>query len=376
MRIPLVELAGQYRMLRDEILPAMDGVMSEAQFILGEDVTRFEEEFAAFCGAKYCVGVASGLDALQLALRAVGVGPGDEVVTAANTFIASALAVTHTGATPVLADVREDDFNLDPEAVERAITPRTKAILPVHLYGQPARMDEIRDIARRHGLKVVEDACQAHGARYGAARAGAMGDAGCFSFYPGKNLGGYGDGGAVVTDDPKVAERLRLDRNYGSRIKYVHDSAGFNSRLDTLQAAVLRIKLRRLDGWNAHRRALAALYRELLADADVLLPAEMRGVEHVYHLFVIRHPERDRLLADLHARGIGAGVHYPIPIHEQAPYAGIRTVPDDAPVSTMLARQILSLPLYPEMTEAQVAEVADAVRECAAARTPALAVVA
>jgi dTDP-4-amino-4,6-dideoxygalactose transaminase len=376
MRIPLVELAGQYRMLRDEILPAMDGVMSEAQFILGEDVTRFEEEFAAYCGAKYCVGVASGLDALQLALRAVGVGPGDEVITAANTFIASALAVTHTGATPVLADVREDDFNLDPEAVERAITPRTKAILPVHLYGQPARMDEIRDVARRHGLKVVEDACQAHGARYGAARAGAMGDAGCFSFYPGKNLGGYGDGGAVVTDDPKVAERLRLDRNYGSRIKYVHDSAGFNSRLDTLQAAVLRIKLRRLDGWNARRRALAALYRELLADADVLLPAEMRGVEHVYHLFVIRHPERDRLLADLHARGIGAGVHYPIPIHEQAPYAGIRTVPDDAPVSTMLARQILSLPLYPEMTEAQVAEVADAVRECAAARTPALAVVA
>lgn len=376
MRIPLVELAGQYRMLRDEILPAMDGVMSEAQFILGEDVTRFEEEFAAFCGAKYCVGVASGLDALQLALRAVGVGTGDEVITAANTFIASALAVTHTGATPVLADVREDDFNLDPEAVERAITPRTKAILPVHLYGQPARMDEIRDIARRHGLKVVEDACQAHGARYGAARAGAMGDAGCFSFYPGKNLGGYGDGGAVVTDDPRVAERLRLDRNYGSRIKYIHDSAGFNSRLDTLQAAVLRIKLRRLDGWNARRRELAALYRELLADADVLLPAEMRGVEHVWHLFVVRHPERDRLLADLHARGIGAGVHYPIPIHEQAPYAGVRTVPDGAPVSTMLARQILSLPLYPEMTEAQVAEVADAVRECAAPQTAPLAVAA
>ncbi len=375
MRIPLVELAGQYRMLRDEILPAMDGVMTQAQFILGEDVTRFEEEFAAFCGARHCVGVASGLDALQLALRAVGVGPGDEVITAASTFIASALAITHAGATPVLADVRADDFNLDPEAVERAITPRTKAILPVHLYGQPARMDQIMDIARRHGLKVVEDACQAHGARYGAARAGAMGDAGCFSFYPGKNLGGYGDGGAVVTDDPRVAERLRLDRNYGSRIKYVHDSAGFNSRLDTLQAAVLRIKLRRLDGWNARRRELAALYRELLADADVLLPEEMRGVEHVWHLFVIRHPERDRLVADLHARGIGAGVHYPIPIHQQAPYAGIRTVPDGAPVSTMLARQILSLPLYPEMTEAQVAEVADAVRECAA-RTPDLAVAA
>jgi dTDP-4-amino-4,6-dideoxygalactose transaminase len=372
MRIPLVELAGQYRMLRDEILPAMDGVMSQAQFILGEDLTRFEEEFAAFCGARYCVGVASGLDALQLALRAVGVGPGDEVITAANTFIASALAVTHTGATPVLADVRADDFNLDPEAVERAITPRTRAILPVHLYGQPARMDEITYIARRHGLKVVEDACQAHGARYGGGRAGALGDAGCFSFYPGKNLGAYGDGGAVVTDDPQVAERLRLDRNYGSRVKYVHDSAGFNSRLDTLQAAVLRIKLRRLDGWNARRRELAALYRELLADADVLLPAEMRGLEHVYHLFVIRHPERDRLIADLHARGIGAGVHYPVPIHEQAPYANVRTVPDGAPVSTMLSREILSLPLYPEMTDEQVAEVAGAVRECAA-RTPSLA---
>lgn len=376
MRIPLVELAGQYRTLRDEILPAMDAVMSQAQFILGDDVARFEEEFAAFCGARHCVGVASGLDALQLALRAVGVGPGDEVITAANTFIASALAITHAGATPVLADVRKDDFNLDPAAVERAITPRTKAILPVHLYGQPARMDEIMDIARRHGLKVVEDACQAHGARYGAARAGAIGDAGCFSFYPGKNLGGYGDGGAVVTNDPQIAERLRLDRNYGSRVKYVHESDGYNSRLDTLQAAVLRIKLRRLEGWNERRRALAALYRELLADAEVLLPVEMRGVEHVWHLFVIRHPERDRLLADLHARGIGAGVHYPIPIHMQAPYAGVRTVPDGAPVSTLLAGQILSLPLYPEMTEAQVAEVADAVRACAAIGTPDLAVAA
>jgi dTDP-4-amino-4,6-dideoxygalactose transaminase len=376
MRIPLVELAGQYRTLRDEILPAMDAVMSQAQFILGDDVARFEEEFAAFCGARHCVGVASGLDALQLALRAVGVGPGDEVITAANTFIASALAITHAGATPVLADVRKDDFNLDPQAVERAITPRTKAILPVHLYGQPARMDEIMDIARRHGLKVVEDACQAHGARYGAARAGAIGDAGCFSFYPGKNLGGYGDGGAVVTNDPQIAERLRLDRNYGSRVKYVHESDGYNSRLDTLQAAVLRIKLRRLEGWNERRRELAALYRELLADADVLLPAEMRGVEHVWHLFVIRHPERDRLLADLHARGIGAGVHYPIPIHQQAPYAGVRTVPEGAPVSTLLAGQILSLPLYPEMTEAQVAEVADAVRACAAIGTPDLAVAA
>ncbi|HEV3052827.1 MAG TPA: DegT/DnrJ/EryC1/StrS family aminotransferase [Longimicrobium sp.] len=375
MRIPLVELAGQYQMLRDEILPAMDGVMSRAQFILGDDVARFEEEFAAFCGARHCVGVASGLDALQLALRAVGVGPGDEVITAANTFIASALAITHAGATPVLVDVRTDDFNLDPQAVERAITPRTKAILPVHLYGQPARMDEIMAIARRHGLKVVEDACQAHGARYGRDRAGAIGDAGCFSFYPGKNLGGYGDGGAVVTNDPVIAERLRLDRNYGSRVKYVHESDGYNSRLDTIQAAVLRVKLRRLEGWNARRRELAALYRELLADADVLLPAEMRGVEHVWHLFVIRHPERDRLIANLHARGIGAGVHYPIPIHEQAPYAGIRTVPDNAPVSTLLSRQILSLPLYPEMTEAQVAEVADAVRECAA-RTPDLAVAA
>ena len=375
MRIPLVELAGQYQMLRDEILPAMDGVMSRAQFILGDDVARFEEEFAEFCGARHCVGVASGLDALQLALRAVGVGPGDEVITAANTFIASALAITHAGATPVLADVREDDFNLDPRAVERAITPRTRAILPVHLYGQPARMDEIMEIARRHGLKVVEDACQAHGARYGRDRAGAIGDAGCFSFYPGKNLGGYGDGGAVVTNDPEVAERLRLDRNYGSRVKYVHESDGYNSRLDTIQAAVLLVKLRRLEGWNARRRELAALYRELLIEADVLLPAEMRGVEHVWHLFVIRHPERDRLLADLHARGIGAGVHYPIPIHQQAPYAAVRTLPDGAPVSTRLAGEILSLPLYPEMTEAQVVEVAAAVRECAA-RTPALAVAA
>jgi dTDP-4-amino-4,6-dideoxygalactose transaminase len=363
--IPLVELTQQYRELKDELLPALEGVMAGAQFILGDEVARFEEEFAAFCGAGHCIGVASGLDAITLALRAAGVGPGDEVITAANTFIASALGITHAGATPVLVDAREDDFNLDPELVEAAITPRTKAILPVHLYGQTARMEEILEIARRRGLKVIEDACQAHGALHGGRRAGAIGDAGCFSFYPGKNLGAYGDGGAVVTNDGELADRLRRDRNYGSRVKYVHETLGMNSRLDTMQAAVLRVKLRRLEGWNERRRELAGLYRELLAEADVALPEALPGREHVWHLFVVRHPERDRLLKELHARGVGAGIHYPIPIHLQEAYRGIRTFPEGAPVSTRLSAEVLSLPLYPEMTEEQVTRVAEAVLECA-----------
>ena len=373
-RVPLVELTEQYAELRSEILPALDRVMGTAQFILGEEVSRFEEELAAYCGAAHCVGVASGLDALHLSLRALGIGPGDEVITAANTFVATALAVTHAGATPVLVDVSPDDFNLDPELVERAVTPRTKAILPVHLYGQPARMREILEIAARHGLRVVEDACQAHGARHGTARAGTMGDAGCFSFYPGKNLGAYGDGGAVVTNDYELAERIRRLRNYGSRIKYVHESVGFNSRLDTVQAAVLRVKLRRLDGWNERRRAIAARYTGLLAGSDLALPAERDGVRHVWHLFVARHPERDRLVASLGERGIGCGIHYPVPIHHQRPYAGIRCVPQGAPLSAALSREIFSLPLYPEMTDAQVSTVAGAVLECAAELAPMAAV--
>ena len=371
MRVPLVDLVGQYGDLRGEIVPALERVMEAGDFILGGEVTRFEEEFAAYCGARHCVGVASGTDALLLALRALGVGPGDEVVVPANTFIATALAVTHAGATPVLADVRESDFCLDPEAFEAAITPRTRAVIPVHLYGQPAPMDEILAVARRHGLKVVEDACQAHGARYRGRPAGSLGDAAAFSFYPGKNLGAYGDGGAVTTDDPAVAERLRLDRQYGQRVKYVHDTLGMNSRLDTLQAAVLRVKLPRLDGWNGRRRALSDLYTAALEGTGVVLPAARPEVVHARHLYVVRHPERDALLKEMGARGIGCGIHYPVPLHRQAPYLRLRTVPEGAPVSTRLAGEILSLPLYPEMTDDTALRIADVLAGLVARSAPA-----
>jgi dTDP-4-amino-4,6-dideoxygalactose transaminase len=361
-KVPLIDLVAQYRELRERILPAMERVMAAGDFILGEEVERFEAAFAAHCGVRHCVGVASGTDALLLGLRALGVQPGDEVVVPANTFVATALAVSHAGAVPVFGDVCEDDHCLDPAALEAALTPRTRAVIPVHLYGQPARMDEILAIAARHGLRVLEDACQAHGARYRGAPAGSLGHAAAFSFYPGKNLGAYGDGGAVVTDDPCVADCLRLDRQYGQRVKYVHDTIGHNSRLDTLQAAVLRIKLEELDGWNARRRTLADAYAEALAGTGLGLPEARPEVEHVRHLYVVRTPDRDALLARLHDRGIGAGIHYPVPVHLQAPYRGARTVPEAAPVATRLAGEILSLPLYPEMETAQVERVAREVR--------------
>jgi dTDP-4-amino-4,6-dideoxygalactose transaminase len=361
-KVPLVDLVAQYRDLRERVLPAMERVMEAGDFILGEEVGRFEAAFAAHCGVRHCVGVASGTDALLLGLRALGIRPGDEVVVPANTFVATALAVSHAGAVPVFADVCEDDHCLDPAALEAALTPRTRAVIPVHLYGQPARMDEILAIAARYRLRVLEDACQAHGARYRGAPAGSLGHAAAFSFYPGKNLGAYGDGGAVVTDDPYVADRLRLDRQYGQRVKYVHDTIGHNSRLDTLQAAVLRIKLEELDGWNARRRALADAYSAALAGTGLELPEARPEVEHVRHLYVVRTPARDALLARLHERGIGAGIHYPVPVHLQAPYRGARTVPEGAPVATRLAGEILSLPLYPEMETAQVERVAGEVR--------------
>ena len=362
MRTPLVDLAAQYAGLRGEIVPALERVMEAGDFVLGEEVTRFEAEFAAFCGARHCAGVASGTDALLLALRALGVGPGDEVVVPGNTFIATALAVSHAGATPVVADVREDDFCLDPAALEAAITPRTRAVVPVHLYGHPAPMGEIVAIARAHGLAVLEDACQAHGARWRGRPAGSLGDAAAFSFYPGKNLGAYGDGGAVVTDDPAVDERLRLDRQYGQRVKYVHESLGMNSRLDTIQAAVLRVKLARLADWNARRRVLADRYTAALEGSGVVLPRTAPDVLHAWHLYVVRHPARDVLLREMGARGIGCGIHYPVPLHHQAPYRGLRTVPFGLPVATRLAGEILSLPLFPELEETAADRIAEMLR--------------
>jgi dTDP-4-amino-4,6-dideoxygalactose transaminase len=359
-RVPFVDLGAQYATLRDDVRGAIDTVLERGDFVLGAAVDAFEEEFAASCGVAHAVGVDSGLSALELALRALGVGPGDEVVTAANSFIASALPISNLGAVPVLVDVDEATANLDVERLEAAVGPRTTAILPVHLYGQPADMDGVLEVARRHDLRVVEDACQAHGARWRGRRAGSLGDAAAFSFYPAKNLGAYGDGGIVTTGDPDLAERIRLLRNYGSREKYRHELLGANHRLDTLQAAVLRVKLRHLDVWNEARRRIAARYDELLA-GEVVTPVRRPEAEHVYHLYVIRHPERDALRAHLEASGIATGIHYPLPIHLQPAYSGLGYARGDFPVTERLAHEILSLPMYPELDDEAVERVAEEV---------------
>lgn len=363
--IPFVDLVQQYQALRAEVLPALDEVMQRGDFILGRDAERFEAAFADYCGVQHCVGVASGTDALHLALRALGLGPGDEVITAANTFIATAFAISYTGAAPVFVDVRPEDYNLDPNLLEDALTARTKAIIPVHLYGQPAAMDAILQFAQRHNLIVVEDACQAHGARFHEQPVGSFGHAACFSFYPGKNLGAYGDGGAVVTNDAALARRIRGLRQYGQTEKYIHAELGYNSRLDTLQAAILLAKLRHLDAWNEQRRAAAKLYRDFLADSSCVLPQEQPHARHVYHLFVIQHERREVLRTGLQQQGIQCGIHYPVPLHLQAPYRDARTVPPGVPVTTRLAQRILSLPMFPEVSRLQIKRVAQTVNSTA-----------
>ncbi len=373
MNIPLVDLKIQYRSLAAEIQQAVQRAMERADFILGSEVSAFEEEFAAFCGAKYAVGLATGTDALHLGLRACGIGPGDEVITAPNSFIATAAAITFSGATPVFADIDPRTFNLDPVAVEQAITPRTRAIVPVHLYGQPADMDALQALARRYDLKIIEDACQAHGAEYKGQRVGSLGDVAAFSFYPGKNLGAYGDGGAAVTSDPQIAETLRMLRNYGQSRKYHHDFLAFNSRLDNLQAAILRVKLRHMDAWNRKRRKAAAHYTRLLAPEGMPVPRAMPEVSHVYHLYVIRSTRRDELLRFLNERGIGAGIHYPIPIHLQSAYAALGGRPGDFPNAESACREVLSLPLFPEITRDQIETICSAIREFQAANGGALA---
>ncbi len=350
MIIPLVNLQRQHEELGDELRDAIDRVIERGDFILGSEVESFEEEFAAYCEVKHCVAVASGLDALTLTMKGLGIGPGDEVITAGNTFVATALAIKQAGAIPVLVDHDPDTYNLDPRRLPAAITSRTKAIVPVHLYGQPADMDAIRMIADEHGLFVIEDACQAHGARYKGRRCGSLGSAAAFSFYPGKNLGAMGDGGAVVTDDDELAEWLRAARNYGSTVKNRHTIRGVNSRLDTMQAAVLRVKLRYLDAWNATRRWLAAQYGELLAESEVILPGEREDVEHVYHLFVIRTRHRDALLTQLHERGIGAGIHYPTPIHRQVAFGRGCITQDPLANTDTFCDELLSLPMCPFLT--------------------------
>jgi dTDP-4-amino-4,6-dideoxygalactose transaminase len=357
----LLDLEAQYSSLKTEIDDAISRVLRASDFILGGELDLFEAEFAGFCEAKHCVGVDSGLSALELALRALEIGPGDEVITAANTFIATALAISNAGAKPVLAEVNPDTSNIDPEAVRSVITTRTRAIIPVHLYGRPADMDRIGEIAAQYGLALIEDACQAHGARYKGKRVGSFGNAAAFSFYPGKNLGAYGDGGAVVTNDSALAERLRRMRNYGQKKKYVHVEKGFNRRLDTLQAAILRVKLRHLDEWNSSRRQHARRYVELLRETPVVLPRQGPDEESVWHLYVVRSPQRDALKAHLESRGVMAGLHYPTPIHLQPAYSDAGYRRGDFPVCERLADEILSLPMHPELKPEALLRVADAI---------------
>ena len=359
--VPFVDLRAAHRELAPEIDAAMRAVVDDADFILGGAVRAFEADFAAYCGVRVAVGVDSGFSALELALRACGVGPGDEVITAANTFVATVAAIESCGATPVLVDVDPRSHNLDPVQFEAAITPATRTVIPVHLYGRPAEMAAVVAIARAHGLSIVEDACQAHGARYRGRRAGSLGDAAAFSFYPSKNLGAYGDGGMVVTDDEAIAERVRMLRNLGSRVRYHHETKGFNRRLDTLQAAVLCSKLPHLDRHNDHRRAVAQRYGELLQCSNVTTPAESDDSESVYHLYVIETEHRDELQQHLDAAGIATGIHYPVPIHLQPAYASLGYGEGSFPISERLARRILSLPMYPHMPLESVSVVADAV---------------
>jgi dTDP-4-amino-4,6-dideoxygalactose transaminase len=348
--IPFLDLAAAYRELKSEIDTAVHRVLDSGWYILGPEVEAFESEWAEWCGASHAVGVANGLDALILALRTLDVGPGDEVIVPSNTYIATWLAVTAVGARPVPVEPDPTTHNIDPDLIAAAITPATKAILPVHLYGQPVDLDPILAQARQHGIAVVEDAAQAHGARYHGRRIGAHGDMVCWSFYPGKNLGALGDGGAITTNRADLADSLRMLRNYGSRRKYVNEVQGVNSRLDPLQAAVLRVKIKHLDAWNSRRSAIAASYADGLRDAGLILPHLPAWADPAWHLYVVRSPARDRLQERLTEAGIGTLIHYPIPPHMQAAYSGLGLLPDDLPLARKLAAEVLSLPIGPHLS--------------------------
>lgn len=361
--IPLVDLATQSRLIRDEVLQRMARVIDAGRYILGAEVEEFEKVFANYCQVSHCVGVANGTDALHLALRALKIGSGDEVITVGNSFAATAFAIAYTGAQAVFVDIDPNTYNIDPNLIEEAITTRTKAIIPVHLYGFPAPMHEIMDIARRHGLRVIEDCAQSHGAEIDGVRCGSFGDIGCFSFYPGKNLGAFGDGGGLTTKDPDLAEQLHLLRNYGQRVKNQHDLLGYNCRLDTVQACVLLTKMQYIEHWTEQRQQVARWYAEELADTSLVLPRDQLGYRHVYHLYVVRHPKRDALLARLAKNKILGGIHYPNPLFKSQPFQGAPTIPWDLPVCSKYANEILSLPMYPEMTRDHVRRVAENVRQ-------------
>ena len=368
--VPFFDLTRQYKRIEEEILSATKRVYEKGRFILGEEVSVFEEEFSHYCGVRYGVGVDSGTDALQLALKAVGVGEGDEVITVAHSFIATALAISQTGAKPLFVDIDPETYTMDPNALEQFLRHRKKkserqkikAILPVHLYGHPAEMDAIMDIADRYQLTLIEDACQAHGAEYQGRKVGSFGLLSCFSFYPTKNLGGYGDGGMVVTNDKKLFEKLRLLRCYGEKRKYEHVLKGGNNRLDEIQAAILRVKLKYLDQWNEERRKRVLIYKKMLEHTGVICPTEKGQAKHVYHLFVIRTKKRNPLQTFLKEKGIGTLIHYPIPIHLQKAFRELGYRRGDLPLTEQYAREVLSLPFFPEMTESEIEGVATQIK--------------
>lgn len=362
VKVPYLDLKAQYRCIKPEIDAALERVLESCQFVLGSEVAAFERDFATYCGAAECIALNSGTSALHLALLAAGVGPGDEVITVPFTFVASVAAVLYSGAKPVLVDIDPVSFNMDPALIEAAITPRTKAILPVHLYGQCADMDPIMEIARRHRLVVIEDAAQAHGAQYKGRPAGSIGDMACFSFYPGKNLGAYGEGGAVTTNNSEFARTVRMLRDWGQDRKYHHVLRGYNYRMEGFQGAVLGVKLRHLPAWTEARRAVVHQYNQWLAGSDVRTPIEMKWAHHVYHVYTLRSQERDALQAALTAEGIQSGIHYPVPVHLQPAYADLGYRRGAFPQSEKAAAEVLSLPLFPEMTDTQIEAVARVVQ--------------
>jgi dTDP-4-amino-4,6-dideoxygalactose transaminase len=370
--VPYLDLKAQYRSIKSEIDAAVSRVLESSQFVLGGEVTAFEEEFARYCGASECVAVNSGTSALHLALLAAGIGPGDEVITVPFTFVASVAAILYTGARPVLVDIDPHSFNINPAAIQAALTPQTKAIMPVHLYGQTANMDPILEIARKHRLIVIEDAAQGHGSKYKDRAAGTLGDIGCFSFYPTKNLGAYGEGGAVTTNNPEYAKNIRMLRDWGQDSKYHHLLRGFNYRMEGLQGAILRVKLRHLEQWTEARRTIAAKYKKQLANSGITLPHEMPWARHVYHVYSLRTKDRDSFRATLQADGIQTSNHYAIPVHLQPAYAELGYARGSFSESEAAANEVVALPIYPELTEAQVDLVCEAVRKVAAGRIKAL----
>lgn len=365
MKVPFLDLKVQYESIKTEINDALQQVLEKTAFAGGPFVAEFEKQFAAFCGTEQCVAVASGTDALWVALLAMGIGEGDEVITVPDTFIATAEAISFTGAKPVFVDVQEDTYNMDPTKLEAAVTARTKAIIPVHLFGQPADMDPILEIARKHNLLVLEDSCQAHGAEYKGKRTGSIGTAGAFSFYPGKNLGAYGEAGAVTTNDAALADKMRTFRDHGQPKKYYHDMVGWNARMDGFQGAILSVKLKHLDTWNEGRRRNAALYREFLGSGanGVVVPTEADYAKHVYHIYALRVHNRDAFMDALGKKDIATGIHYPVPVHLTGAYSSLGYKMGDFPVAEKCASEFVSLPMFAEMSEAQIKYVCEEIKK-------------